>query len=58
MTCDLCGTPLVRPDSVALRACLECRLVIASENAESLSDRRARVIAERLAELEAEAGGS
>lgn len=54
--CTLCGKPLARPDSIALGACLECRLIITNENEESLSDRRRRVIAERMAELEAGSG--
>lgn len=51
-TCDLCGTPLVRTESKDLSACAECRLVIANENGDSLSDKRRRVISERMAELE------
>jgi hypothetical protein len=52
-TCDLCGADLFRAESVALRACLECRIIIANENDESLSDKRRRVVAERMAQLEA-----
>ncbi len=51
MICDLCGCELARPESKRLWACAECRLV-ARNDSESLSDRRRRVIAARLAELE------
>lgn len=51
-TCDLCGCDLFRAESVTLRACLECRLVITNENEESLSDKRRRVVAQRLSELD------
>ena len=49
--CDLCGCPLERPESVALHACAECRLCIANENTESLSERRRQIVEERIARL-------
>ena len=52
MTCDLCGTPLLRAESKATGFCAECRL-IARNGDESPADVRRRIVAERLRELEA-----
>lgn len=54
--CAFCECPLERADSKQYGVCLECRVVIANENTTSLSERRRRVVAARLAELEAGVG--
>ena len=52
MNCDVCGTPLIRADSKATGICCECRLIARNAD-ESPADVRRRVVAERIAELEA-----